>query len=912
MFRSQLYFDLFIFLGHNAKMKVQGNSDRQSLQTIIDVCNSVFATDGTAFFVVAGMTMQRVAGTGLGLEIAASFERNSDVPGRVWASGEPLVVQQYPHWSERTIQLSVAVIAAVPVIVSSTVAGVLMVMYRQAVRLLPAQILQLERLSVLAASMLEIGFLRQQFSKQSQARAADKVALSGSDQRLQLFESAVLNASESVVITEVAPADDGDDQFSKIIFANAAFGDLMGYSTAETLDQSAQMLRGAHSSTEEYKAKKLELQAGQSVEIETTEYRKDGTPLWVQLSIVPIRNERGVITNRVSWRRDITERKSNELLETYRNRVLELALRGAPLNETLQILTGLLERVFIGATAGVFMRRQDRLVLLAAPNWRPLVRSLLDGVPLGMGHGTAAYVVLEGLGVVIESIQDDPRWVNMDRAMLMSGVVSSWGVPISSADGAVLGALELHFGRYTTPMPSQLEHFDNVARLATLVIERSTVAERLEEQASTDSLTKLPNRFAVERHLEQALLLAKQRGSRLAVLQIDLDGFRRINDTLGHDIGDEILRTVTDRWRTILPSRDMLARPGGDEFTLVVNHLEQPSETEALANELLKTLSYPLHLHGVELFLSASIGVAVYPEDGLTANILLRNADTAMNTIKRSGKNAFQRFIPNMNAAAKERLDMEVALRRALERHEFEVRYQPQVNTIGQVVAVEALLYWQHPRDGLVSPGVFLPTAFESGLIVPMGEWILRKACEEVGSWQRDGLNVFLAVNIDVQQLMLPDFAETVARILAETGFAPKALELEITESALMNDTALAIERLQLLRAQGIQTAIDDFGTGYSSLAYLQKLPVNSLKIDRSFISHLVPNDPGWSFVKLIISLARSIGMSVVAEGVETKEQFTVLRELQVERSQGYYFAKPIAAMDLLGRLRSPRLPSKV
>ena len=883
------------------------SSDRDALQTIMALCSTVFIPDGVALYVVAGTSMQRVLAEGLALEIATSFDKGVDVPGRVWASAEPLVVQQYLHWSERTIQQAVSVVAAVPVVLENTVAGVLMLMYRQAVQLTPAQVVQLERLSVLVASTLENGFLRQQSKKQTQARAEDKAALSEFDQRLQLFESAVLNADESVLISEIAVPDDGNEQNSKIIFVNAAFSNLMGFSPQESLGQTAGLLRGAYGDTDLYHRAKADLRLGKSVDLETIEYKKDGTPLWVQLSIVPIRNELGVITNRVSWRRDITERKSNELLEAYRNRVLELALRGAPLNETLQTLTGLLEKIFAGSTAGVFMRKAERLVLQVAPNWRPLVRSLLDGVPIGLGHGTASYAILEAVPAVVEAIQDDPRWINMDRAMLMSGVASSWAVPISSADGAVIGALELHFSRSSAPTPSQLEHFENVARLATLVIERSTLIDRLDDQASTDTLTKLPNRYGVERHLEGALKVALQRGWKLAVLQIDLDGFRRINDTLGHEVGDEVLRTVTDRWRTILPSRDMLARPGGDEFTLVVHHLEQVSEAEALAKEMLKALSYPLSIRGVELFLSASIGAAIYPDDGTSATILLRNADTAMNGVKRSGKSNFRRFDPAMNSLAKERLNTEVSLRRALERNEFVVRYQPQVNAAQQVIVVEALLYWQHPQEGLVAPGRFLPVALESGLIVPMGEWILRKACQEVGQWRRDGLNVALAVNIDVQQLMRADFSDTVSRVLRETNFDPKALELEVTESALMNDTALAAERLQRLQAQGIQTAIDDFGTGYSSLAYLQKLPVNSLKIDRSFVSHLEPGDSGWSLVKLIVLLARHVGMSVVAEGVETRAQFLALRDLAVDRSQGYYFSKPVAAMDLLGRLKAPR-----
>jgi diguanylate cyclase (GGDEF)-like protein/PAS domain S-box-containing protein len=883
------------------------NTDRETLATVVELCSTVFAADGAALLVTVGSSMQRVVTVGVGAEISLRFQRDEDVPGRVWVSNEPLVVQNYPHWSERTMQQGFSVLAAVPVQLSGVVAGVLMLVYRQAVRVLPPQIAHLQRMATLLAGTLETGFLRQQFSKQQKARALDQAALSEYDLKLQLFESAVQNASESVCISEVGDNDTGDEQHSKVIFVNPAFSEMLGYSAQEMFYQTVSILRSSHVTSEQHKTTCNQLQQGHAIELETLEYRKDGSPLWVQLSIVPIRNEFGQVTHRVSWRRNITERKNSEMLDAYRNRILELALRDVPMVETLQTIVALLERIFVGATAGIFLKRSDRLSLLAAPNWRPIVRSLLDGVPVGPGHGTAAYATLEGKPVVVEQIQDDPRWANMDRAMLMSGVVSAWATPAVAADGTVLGALELHFVRASTPNSMQFEHLENIARLATIVIERSNLMDRLGQQASTDKLTGLPNRFGVERFLEEALQNAKQRNSKLAVLQIDLDGFRRINDTLGHEVGDEVLRTVTDRWRTKLRSRDLLARPGGDEFTLIVNYLEGAIEAEVLAQEMLQALHYPISYRGIELFLSASIGAAVYPEDGNNANILLRNADTAMNMVKRSGKSAYKRFDPAMNKASKERLELEVDLRRALERNEFIVRYQPQVNSLGQMVYVEALLYWQHPRDGVVAPGRFLPTALESGLIVPMGEWILRQACKEVGVWRREGFNVGLAVNVDVQQLMRPDFAKTVATVLSETGFDPDSLELEVTESALMNETEQAAERLQALRSLGVHTAIDDFGTGYSSLSYLGKLPVDLLKVDRSFVSHLEGTTADWNMVKLIVMLARQVGMGVVIEGVETKSQFEAVRAMGIDRAQGYYFSKPVVGPDLLGRIRQRR-----
>ncbi|MFN3267246.1 MAG: EAL domain-containing protein [Deinococcales bacterium] len=884
----------------------ENDSDRDTLATVVELCGVVFAADGAALFVVAGSSLQRVQAVGVGNELPLKFASGIDLAGQVWAKNEALIVPNYSEWSERSTELNLAAVAAVPVAMKTVIAGVLMLLYNQAVNITPQQTTQLARMARLAANILETGFLRQQLGKQRQARALDQAALSEYDLRLGIFESAIQNASESVCISELQDSD-GESKDYKIIFINPAFSKMFGYSSQDMFFQSEALLHSSFMSSEQYQHSEAQLNSGIPIEIEALEYHKNGTPLWVQLSVVPIRNESGQLTHRVSWRRDITDRKNGEMLEAYRNKILELALRDAPIAETLQTVAHLLERVFAGATVGVFLRRNDRLALIAAPNWRPIVRSLLDGAPIASGYGSASHVCLEGDLAVVESIQDDPRWAKMDRAMLMSGVVSAWAAPILAADGTIIGALELHFTSQSLPDSLQFKQLENIARLATLGIERSNFGERLEQQASTDKLTGLPNRYGVERFLEEALRNAKQRNAKLAVLQIDLDGFRRINDTLGHEVGDAVLRTVTQRWQTKLRSRDLLARPGGDEFTLIVNYLENEIEADALAKEMLQALQYPIQLQGIELFLGASIGAAVYPADGSAADILLRNADTAMNSVKQIGKSGYKRYDPAMNKASKERLKLEVDLRRALERNEFKVRYQPQVNSQGRMVYVEALLYWQHPHDGIVSPGRFLPTAIESGLIVPMGEWILRAACIEVGAWRKEGFDVGLAVNVDVQQLMRPDFAQTVKQILLETNFQARNLELEVTENALMNDSELASRRLQDLRALGVHTAIDDFGTGYSSLSYLSKLPVELLKVDRSFVSHLEGENADWNMVKLIVNLARQVKMGVIIEGIETKSQFEAVRSMGIDRAQGYYFSKPVAGADLLGRIRAKR-----
>jgi diguanylate cyclase (GGDEF)-like protein/PAS domain S-box-containing protein len=885
-------------------------TNRSNLEYLVELSAVTLNASGFAVYLrnTEGNALHQLTAYGEAKRFPSQVSKQQDLIGRVFETGYGELIEDYQSWTERTLGDDIGCAMASPIRVSNVVAGVIIATHQRPSYFQAWHQLQLEQLVSFAASSIENGFLRSSLSQQTEARSQAETALFEFDERLRLFESAVVNADESVLITEVAfepgTLEDSSDTSSKIVFVNEAFTRTMGYNPEEVIGRSPSLFRGLESDPAPYKHVKQELLLGHSVMVETLEYRRDGAPIWVQLSVVPIRNAEGHYTHRVSWRRDITERKRNELLEAQRNEVLELALQGVPLPETLQAVAALLERIYPASTAGAFVRRNDRLALLAAPRWRALVRSLLDGIPVGMGHGSASFAVWQGLSAAVEDVHHDPRWEKVDRALLKSGIQASWAAPVQGADGEVIGALELHFEQPMVARPGDLERLESVARLCTLVIERNSFAEKLSLQASRDSLTSLPNRFGIERHLEALLGIASRRGSRLAVLQIGLDGFRQINGTLGQEVGDEVLRAVTERWRSILPSRDTLARTGGDEFALICGHIEDAREAQTLAKQMLEVLHQPFELRGVEFFLSASIGIALYPDDAQTANLLLRNADTAMSNVKRHGKNAAERFNPVMNSAAKERLELEVAMRRALERDEFEIRYQPQVNASAQIVSLEALLYWQHPREGLITPGRFIALAEESGLIVPLGTWILEKSCAQIAEWRREGMQIGLGVNVDVQQLMRPDFADIVARVLRETGLDPSALELEITESVVMKDFDAAVDRLHRLRNLGLQISIDDFGTGYSSLAYLQRLPVNTLKIDRSFISSLEPNDSNWSVVQLIIMLARHLRLGVVAEGVETRAQFDALKDLSVDRVQGFYFAKPTPSAELLPRLR--------
>ena len=425
---------------------------------------------------------------------------------------------------------------------------------------------------------------------------------------------------------------------------------------------------------------------------------------------------------------------------------------------------------------------------------------------------------------------------------------------------------------------------------------RKQAEEGLQFVAKHDALTQLPNRIMFHDRLELAVARAKRNGRRLAVMFIDMDRFKVINDTLGHEAGDTLLHEVAKRLTGTLRTSDTVARLGGDEFVVLIEELSDPVYLGAIAQKLLDTFAASFLLSGQEYHITASIGISTYPDDSDDIQTLLKNADIAMYRAKEQGRNAFQFYSAQMNVHSIERLTLESSLRRALERNELVLHYQPRIGIrSGRITGVEALARWQHPELGLVPPGKFIPLAEETGLIVPIGEWALRAACAQHRAWEQEGLgHLRVAVNLSPRQFLQGDLVKSVARILAETGCNAKSLELEITEGMVMRNPESVVTLLQQLKDMGIHVAIDDFGTGYSSLAYLKSFPINILKIDRSFIMD-IPGDAGDVAITMaVISMAHNLGMKVTAEGVETREQFEFLRKQGCDEIQGYYFSKPL------------------
>jgi diguanylate cyclase (GGDEF)-like protein len=439
------------------------------------------------------------------------------------------------------------------------------------------------------------------------------------------------------------------------------------------------------------------------------------------------------------------------------------------------------------------------------------------------------------------------------------------------------------------------------SRTAQMALSLRQANAELQHLVLHDTLTLLPNRVLLEDRIQQAVAECKRNATQCAVLFVDLDRFKMLNDSLGHFAGDGVLRAVADRLRSAVRNEDTVSRLGGDEFVILVKRVAQLEDAERVARKAMDALASPIHIGGQELRISSSIGISLYPAHGDNATRLIANADAAMYHVKKSGRCNFALFSPEMGTFFPKRLALETELRAALENNEFELHYQPKVDMrSGRIVGMEALVRWHHPRRGLVMPAEFIPFAEETGLIVPLGRWVLHQACFQNRAWQKRGIrDLGIAVNISGIQFQQPNFVETVSYALASSGLAPRFLELEITETVVMQNAAGAIGMLEQLHRMGVALSIDDFGTGYSSLNYLKRFPIHKLKIDQSFIRDISMDSDDAAIVNAIIALAHSLRLRVVAEGVERQEQLNFLRVLGNDEYQGFLHSRPLPAREI-------------
>jgi len=590
-------------------------------------------------------------------------------------------------------------------------------------------------------------------------------------------------------------------------------------------------------------------------------------------------------------------------------------------NMTIRQATELSAKALHVERVSIWLFNEDRSLLTCADLYLSKSRQHESGAVLKAEDYPEYFkAIVKGDIVMVDRAREDDRTREFTDGYLKPlNIYSMLDLPISYADQVMGVICHEKVGEEKTWAADEQDFASSVVNAISLAFEikkRRLVQDELRAQkemlhhhAHYDSLTSLPNRFLFNDRLNQSIKRAQRSGSKIAVLFIDLDHFKGINDSMGHKIGDELLVEVAGRLKSKIRKTDTLARLGGDEFTIVLDRVNSNDDIVGVTQSLLKIMEAPFELSSQSLYVTLSVGAAIYPDDGDTAEELLKNADAAMYQAKDDGRNTYQFYAQSMTEKAFERIAMEASFRNALKKEEFVVYYQPQVDAeTEQLIGVEALVRWQHPDMGLISPAKFLGFALDTGLVVPLDLWVMRTAMLQITQWHRNKLQPgVLALNLSLLQLNKEGFVESIKQLLEETGCQSEWVELEVTEGQVMKDSSKAIQILNQIRNLGISLAIDDFGTGYSSLSQLKRLPINKLKIDQSFIRDLPGDEEDVILSKSVISLAKNMGLDVIAEGVETEQQKDFLLENGCRFVQGYFFGKPMSATDMEKVLRKDR-----
>lgn len=652
---------------------------------------------------------------------------------------------------------------------------------------------------------------------------------------------------------------------------------LYGYTEAEALGRSLVSLMPSDKRVEEQYTLDY-VRRGQSIEQqETARLRKDGSVVHVSITISPIKDEQGRVVGAARIARDISARRAAEEALFREKELAEVTLRSIGdavittdptgsityLNPVAETMTGWRNAQAYGRALTDVLHVVDGMTRAAVPD--PMNVALRENRRTGLSTNTVL-IARNGREIAVEES----------------------AAPIHDREGHVVGGVLV---------------FRDVS-------ETYAMAMRMTHQAQHDFLTGLPNRVLLVDRLNQTMALARRNGTKAALLFVDLDRFKQVNDSLGHDAGDELLKVVAGRLKACVRETDTVCRQGGDEFVLLLGAVHDMRDAGQVAEKILASCTQPYLIRGHEAHIGASIGISLFPDDGTDADALTRNADAAMYHAKQLGRQNYQFYTAAMNARAHESFALENDLRRALRDNELALHYQPLYDVAsGELIGCEALLRWHHPQRGLVQPGDFLPLIEDGALNVPVNQWVLREACRQNQAWRAAGLNPPpVSVNLSAAQFKRSDFLPSITEILAETGLESRYLNLELTENIVMHDADANIEVLQSLRAMGVRVSIDDFGIGYSSFGHLRRLPIDVLKIDQSFVRDL-PNDADCAAItSSIIGIGKTLRHRVVAEGVETNAQLQFLRAQGCDAVQGFYYSTPLPAHDFEQRLGSPML----
>ena len=644
--------------------------------------------------------------------------------------------------------------------------------------------------------------------------------------------------------------------------------------------------------------------------------RMDGTPVDVEVSAVPFQyeNEDGALV----FVRDITERKRSELIQKKLNRALRLlsdcnmALVHA---EREQSLLDEVCRLVVSKgdylMAWVGYPEQDAQKTVRAVSQFGLDDGYLASASISWddtehGRGITGTCIRSGKIQVNQDFLSNPTMTLWRDAAIQRGYRSSISLPLIS-DQRVFGALSIYSSDPHSFADDEVKLLHELANdlafgIGTLRmrIQREAAEEKLAFLAHHDPLTHLPNRLLLRDRFDRATAGAARNQCGVAMLFLDLDNFKQVNDSIGHDVGDQLLLRVVERLQLCIRDTDTISRQGGDEFVILLQQIDDPGVVSRVAQAILDAVADPFEIDSHTISTSFSIGISLYPSDGTDFDTLLKNADAALYHAKDNGRDTYHFFANTMNVDALARMQLHNNLRKAVKNQEFLLHYQPQIDIAsGRIVGIEALARWQRGDEGLIAPGRFIPLAEESGLIVPIGEWVLNEACRQAKAWIDGGMaNLVVAVNLSAQQFRRGDIIDTVQRALAQSGLPAELLELELTESILLQDTNSVMETLHRLKKLGVHLSIDDFGTGYSSLSYLKKLAVDKLKIDQSFVRDLADDTDDEAIVKAVIQLGHALQLCVIAEGVETEGQLAFLRKHGCDQAQGYLIARPLPARE--------------
>jgi diguanylate cyclase (GGDEF)-like protein len=610
--------------------------------------------------------------------------------------------------------------------------------------------------------------------------------------------------------------------------------------------------------------------------------------------------------------REVEQRKHTEAEMVRHNRILEMLAKQEPLETILDAINRTIEELCPDALSSILLLDDSGKHLLAtsAPSLPKAFSQAIHGVAIGPKAGSCGTAVHRNEMVIVEDIAHDPLWSDYRDLALEHGLRACWSMPIRDGQGTILGTFALYHREPCRPDDAEIELIQATANFAGIAIERKRAEDKLQRLAHEDALTSLPNRALLMDRLEQSIAQAKRLGQQFALLFVDLDHFKTINDTLGHEAGDRVLVEVARRLKKCVREMDTVSRLGGDEFMIILTDVHETRDVVKVAEKILKNLSQPFDLNGNEYFIGGSIGISLYPADGTDVDTLIRHADAAMYRAKDEGREGYQFYTTDIGIRVRERLKVEKNLQRAIRNGEFILHYQPIIDLqSGHIDALEALIRWQHPKKGLLTASQFMPLAEKTNLILPIGELALRKACFQHKAWQDAGLADFhvcvnLTVNISALQLRKKNLPKIVASILRESGLDPGQLELELTENATREPSRENIAILGELKDLGVRISIDDFGTGVSSLNYLKHFPIDAIKIDRSLIQKLPGAQEDMGIVKAVIDMAHSMNIKVIAEGVETPEQFASLRQFGFDEAQGYLFSHPLSPEDAGAFLR--------